>query len=213
MKESFLQDMTTLAESQATRDLIDVLTPYVVFEDVPPRTQLYFSIDGVNMCYILQSGLVKIGRRTDDFVISSLPTPNIMGITNMIPDASGLFLETLSVAKIATLRSERAHEIIAENNAWKLLVGHITKITTNLFKNNVIMTAPTSYDVLKFQLLALMREPDNLRQSTSAAKYILERTRLSRSTVMKMLAQLKQGGYIEMEDGVLKAVHRLPDKY
>ncbi|MFP2421499.1 helix-turn-helix domain-containing protein [Pseudescherichia vulneris] len=205
--------MTTLAESQATRELIDVLTPYVVFEDVPPRTKLYLSIDGMNMCYILQSGLVKVGRETDDFVMSSLPTPNIFGITNRIPDASGLFLETLSVAKIATLKTERAHEIIAERNAWKLLVGHITKITTNLFKNNAIMTAPTSYDVLKFQLLALMREPDNLRQSTTAAKYILERTRLSRSTVMKMLSQLKVGGYIEIDDGMLKAVHRLPEKY
>ena len=58
-----------------------------------------------------------------------------------------------------------------------------------------------------------MQEPADLRQSNSAAKYILERTRLSRSTVMKMLSQLKQGGYIDIEDGVLKAVHRLPDKY
>ncbi len=213
MKESFLQGMTTKAKSQATHDLIDLITPYVVFEDVPARTQLHFSVNNVNMCYILRSGLVKMGRSTDDFVLSSIPTPNIIGITDRVPHESGLFLETLSDAQIATLTTERAHHIIGQNNAWELLVKHMTAVATNLFKKNVIMTAPSTYDVMKFQLVTLMREPADLRESISTAKYILERTRLSRSTVMKMLSQLKQGGYIEMEDGVLKAVHRLPDKY
>jgi len=92
-------------------------------------------------------------------------------------------------------------------------VNHIAKVTTNLFHNNIIMAAPSTYEVLRFQLLELMREPDSVRESISVSKYVLERTRLSRSTVMKMLAQLKQGGYIELEDGVLKALHHLPAKY
>ena len=213
MKESFLQGMTTLAKSQATRDLIDVLTPYATFEDVPANTQLQFSMDGVNLCYILLSGLVKVGRTTDDFVISSITTPNILGISNRVPHESGLYIETLSVARIATLPTARVHEIIGQNNAWEQFAGHMIIIASNLYRKNVLMTAPTTYDVMKFQLITLMREPADLRQSTSAAKYILERTRLSRSTVMKMLAQLKQGGYIEMEEGMLKAVHRLPEKY
>ncbi|MEJ5072677.1 helix-turn-helix domain-containing protein [Enterobacter ludwigii] len=213
MKESFLQGMTTPVQSQATRDLIDILTPYVTFEDVPANTQLHFSVDGVSLCYILCSGLVKVGRTTDDIVISSITIPNILGISDGVPHESGLYIETLTVARIATLTTSRAHEIIAQKNAWELLAGHAIALAGNLFKKTVLMTAPTTYDVIKFQLMTLMREPADLRESISAAKYILERTRLSRSTVMKMLAQLKQGGYIEMEDGVLKAVHRLPDKY
>ncbi|MCS2158151.1 helix-turn-helix domain-containing protein [Scandinavium sp. H11S7] len=213
MKESFLQGMTTTVQSQATRDLIDVLTPYVTFEDVPANTQLHFSVEGVNLCYILLSGLVKVGRSTDDFVISSITTPNILGISNSVPHESGLYIETVSEARIATLPTARANEIIAQNNAWELLAGHMTVIASNLYKKSVLMTAATTYDVMKFQLIALMQEPADLRESHSAAKYILERTRLSRSTVMKMLSQLKLGGYIEIEDGVLKTVHRLPDKY
>jgi len=213
MKEFSLHGDTTLIRSQATFDLIEVLTPYVTFKFVPPHTQLFFSVDGINMCYLLRSGLMKVCRNADGFVISSLATPNIMGITNRVPHNSGLFIETLSDAEIAILTTDRAHEIIAQNNAWELLVGHITTVTTNLFKKNVIMTAPTSYDILKFQLMSLMNEPVDIRETISAAKYILERTRLSRSTVMKMLSQLKVGGYIEMEEGMLKAVHRLPEKY
>lgn len=213
MKESFLQGMTTPAKSQSTIDLIDVLTPYVTFEDVQANKQFHFSVDGVNLCYILLTGLVKVGRSTDDFVISSITTPNILGISNRVPHESGLYIETVSKAKIASLPTLRAHEIIAQNNAWELLAGHLTAIASNLYKKSVLMSAPTTYDVMKFQLIALMQEPEDLRESTSTAKYIIERTRLSRSTVMKMLSQLKQGGYIDIEDGVLKAVHRLPDKY
>ncbi|WP_434587311.1 helix-turn-helix domain-containing protein [Klebsiella sp. R390] len=41
----------------------------------------------------------------------------------------------------------------------------------------------------------------------------MQRTRLSRSSVMKILAQLKQGGYIQLEDGVLTSLNHLPAKY
>ncbi|WP_172588684.1 helix-turn-helix domain-containing protein [Buttiauxella agrestis] len=165
------------------------------------------------MCYLIRSGLIKIRRNSDDFVIAFLPVPNLVGVTNLLPESSGLYLELQTESEIATITTAHAHELIANNNAWELLAGHIAKVSSNLLNHEIIMTAPTSYELLRFQLIGLMKEPVNVRKSTSAAKYILERTRLSRSTVMKMLAQLKQGGYIELVDGMLLAVHQLPSKY
>ncbi|HEO9918192.1 TPA: helix-turn-helix domain-containing protein, partial [Enterobacter asburiae] len=43
--------------------------------------------------------------------------------------------------------------------------------------------------------------------------YILEKTRLSRSRVMKILGDLRIGGYIEINRGILKKINKLPEKY
>jgi len=213
MKDSSDDIFTTTIQIQATFDLIDVLSPFVTFEKVPSQRRLYYTVDGVKMCYIIRSGLIKVCRNADEFVMATLPTPNIAGITDMIPDTSGVYLELQDEADIAILTTARAQQLIAETNSWELLAKHITKVTTNLFNNNIIMTAPTTYEVVKFHLIMLIQEPASVREKTSAVKYILERTRLSRSTVMKMLAQLKQGGYIQLEDGILVTLNHLPARY
>jgi CRP-like cAMP-binding protein len=213
MRDSSKQIFTKTIQIQATFDLIDVLSPFVTFEKIPAHQRLYYVTEGVKMCYIIRSGLIKVCRDVDDFVMATLPTPNIAGITDMIPDTNGLYLELQDEAEIAILTTAKAQQLIAETNSWELLAKHIAKVTTNLFNNNIIMTAPTTYEVVKFHLIMLMQEPESVREKTSAVKYILERTRLSRSTVMKMLAQLRQGGYIQLDDGNLVALYHLPAKY
>lgn len=207
------QSTAKFIQSQATLDLVDKLSPFVTFEKYPARSRFYYFADGVAMCYIVRSGQIKVHRDADELVIAAIPVPNVCGISNASAITNTVFLETLSETEIAILTTAEAQQLVAETNAWESLAGHIAKVTTNLYHHNVIMTAPTTYEVVRFQLLTLMQEDTSIRETTSAAKYILERTRVSRSTVMKILAQLRQGNYIELDDGVLKAIHHLPAKY
>lgn len=213
MKDSSAHGLPTLFQSQATFDLIDLLSPHVSFEKFPAHRRFYYSVNGINMCYIVRSGSIKVCRDIDGFVVASMPVPNIAGIANLLTENIDIYLETQSESEIATITTLQAQQLIGETQSWELLVNHIAKVTFNLLNTNIIMTAPSTYEVLRFQLMALMNEPDSVRESISAAKYVLERTRLSRSTVMKMLAQLKQGGYIQLDDGILIALHHLPAKY
>lgn len=75
------------------------------------------------------------------------------------------------------------------------------------------LNVPTSFDILRYQLLMLIQEPDEICASTAAYQYILDRTRLSRSSIMKMLAELKKGHYIQLENGKLLAIHHLPTRF
>jgi len=213
MKETPLNYISPLVKSQATDELIALFSPYVTYERIPAGQRLYFCIDEINMCYLLLSGVIKVCRATDALVIATMPSPNITGISSLLPASHDLFLETQSDSFIGSLTTQKAYEIIEQYNAWELLASHVTRVTANLFKRYVIMTAPTTYDILKFQLMSLMQEPEDLRLATSTVKYITERTRLSRSTIMKMLAQLKKGGYIVMDEGILIAINNFPDKY
>jgi hypothetical protein len=61
----------------------------------------------------------------------------------------------------------------------------------------------SAYDIIRFQLVELMQEPEAIRLNMTAAAYIKSRTYLSRSGIMRILAELRTGKYITMERGVL----------
>lgn len=102
---------------------------------------------------------------------------------------------------------------IEAKQLWEIMARHMIIVTNKLFIQNEMVAAPTTYDVLCYQLQALAKESDNIRQQIAAYQYILDRTHLSRSSVMKMLAALKKGGYIELEQGKLVAINHLPARF
>ncbi|AJR00378.1 hypothetical protein F652_2389 [Enterobacteriaceae bacterium bta3-1] len=67
--------------------------------------------------------------------------------------------------------------------------------------------------MLKNKLIEIMDYPVERRRSISVASYVISRTMLSRSTIMRMLSDLLEGGYITMEKGKLLDMKNLPEKY
>ncbi|QYH16903.1 hypothetical protein HB664_12950 [Enterobacter sp. DNB-S2] len=59
----------------------------------------------------------------------------------------------------------------------------------------------------------MMNEDEALSAYVNVSDYILEKTRLSRSRVMKILGDLCIGGYIEINRGILIKINKLPEKY
>lgn len=88
------------------------------------------------------------------------------------------------------------------NDGIQYVIGHLF-----FFKQK------TAYEMIRQQLIKLMEEEVDYRHSVTAEKYIREKTRLSRSGVMRILAALKTGGFIEMEEGKLIKINKLPAKY
>ncbi len=71
----------------------------------------------------------------------------------------------------------------------------------------------SSYEIIRFQLQELMNESERIRTSITAANYIKSRTYLSRSGIMRIIAELREAGYIELNRGILVAIKHLPLKY
>lgn len=67
--------------------------------------------------------------------------------------------------------------------------------------------------MIRQQLLKLMDEDEHYRSSITAERYIREKTQLSRSGVMRILADLRTGGFIDIEEGKLIRINKLPAKY
>ena len=58
-----------------------------------------------------------------------------------------------------------------------------------------------------------MNEDEALSAYINVSDYILEKTRLSRSRVIKILGDLRIGGYIEINRGILIKINKLPENY
>ena len=123
------------------------------------------------------------------------------------------YIKLLTTSDIGILSLERTFDIIRENDLWELLTMHMMVVTSKLYASNKMLTAPTSYDIIKSQLIELMSENEKYRNSITAENYIRDKTNLSRSGIMRILSELKEGGYIEINRGILMMVHQLPEKF
>ncbi len=74
-----------------------------------------------------------------------------------------------------------------------------------------IMLGRNSFSMIKANIECLAAMDEFMRNRINVADYIVKKTNLSRSMVMKTLSQLRSAKHIEISKGKLLAVHSLPD--
>lgn len=175
--------------------------------------RLDLQVNGQGMCYLILEGTIAVYRRSDDMLLSTARSPAVFGLANLTDIYFNDYLMTISPCLIGTLTTQRLNDIIQEKALWGLLSKQIIFAYSRLYNNVMPQGAPTAYEMIRQQLVKLMEEDESYRQSVTAEKYIREKTHLSRSGVMRILADLKTGGFIEMEEGRLIKINKLPAKY
>ena len=107
----------------------------------------------------------------------------------------------------------RGDGIVLNSESAPFILGVSSQFSSRVYEHCAQISQMSAYDIIRFQLVELMQEPEAIRQSITAAAYIKSRTYLSRSGIMRILAELRTGKYITMERGVLIEIHHLPRKY
>ncbi|WP_414166023.1 helix-turn-helix domain-containing protein [Superficieibacter sp. BNK-5] len=67
-----------------------------------------------------------------------------------------------------------------------------------------------SYLKVRVLLIEVWAYPEDYRQQINILKFIQRRTGLSKSRIMKILSELRKGGYISIDNGKLIQVKKLP---
>lgn len=70
-----------------------------------------------------------------------------------------------------------------------------------------------SYLKVRALLTEIWAYPQDYRESIIVLNFIQRRTGISRSRTMKILSELKKGGYIHIDNGRLTALGKLPVAY
>ncbi|HHA1515715.1 TPA: helix-turn-helix domain-containing protein [Enterobacter bugandensis] len=199
--------------SPYAQELISHLLPDCTTRRTARAERLDLQNNGQGMCYLILEGTVAIYRRSDDMMLSTARSPALFGLANLTDIYFNDYLKTVSPCLIGTLTTERVNEIIKEKALWGLLSKQLMFVYSRLYNNVMPQGAPTAYEMIRQQLIKLMEEDESYRSSVTAERYIREKTQLSRSGVMRILADLKTGGFIEMEEGRLIKINKLPAKY
>jgi len=165
------------------------------------------------MTILLHEGVVALYRNSDHMLLSNTRAPMILGFNLMSPDNSDMYLMARGTIRYELLLREEFRETIEKHDLWQPLAWTSMFISYRFLDYTFSSTSLPTYDLIKNNLNALMREPEELRLHTNACDYIQEKTLLSRSGIMKILADLKKGGHIVLNRGILIAIHNMPTGY
>ena len=154
---------------------------------------VHYYKDDIRQCFLLLQGSVALHRRGDGIVLNSESAPFILGVSSVPLDCF--------------------NHIVAQLDLWEHFSKLLIYTASRVYEHCAQISQMSAYDIIRFQLVELMQEPDAIRQKITAAAYIKSRTYLSRSGIMRILAELRTGKYITMERGILLDINHLPRKY
>ncbi|MEJ5072676.1 helix-turn-helix domain-containing protein [Enterobacter ludwigii] len=189
------------------------LTPFSNSFETKNRQTINYMDGEKRKCFLLHKGSVSLYRSVDGMVLNTEPAPFIFGMSTQLTDPEYLFIQTHEVSEVSWMPLEVANKVIADNNLWHALSQMLLYTVTRVYDHCTKISSLSSYDIIRYQLYELMSESDAIRNTVTIANYIQSRTFLSRSSIMKILAQLKTGGYITTDKGLLLAIHNIPLKY
>lgn len=191
--------------------LIEALRPYAEIKKIIPRRNLYLNINDIQYCYLLLEGQFGIYRQSDHRMLGSASYPGILGLGALVTERSSVYMKALTPSVAGRLSLDIVQHVIQELNLWEPLAKHMIILSNRLYISNEQLSAPTAFELVRTQLMELINEDSSIRREVTAERYIRDKTKLSRSRIMHILSELKKGGYIEMQKGILVDVIELPE--
>ncbi|MCU7767950.1 winged helix-turn-helix transcriptional regulator [Klebsiella pneumoniae] len=173
---------------------------------------VHYYKDDIRQCFLLLQGSVALHRRGDGIVLNSETAPFILGVSSQF-SSEHLYVRALETSEIARVPLDCFNHIVAQLDLWEHFSKLLIYTASRVYEHCAQISQMSAYDIIRFQLVELMQEPDAIRQKITAAAYIKSRTYLSRSGIMRILAELRTGKYITMERGILLDINHLPRKY
>ncbi|HBT5240116.1 TPA: cyclic nucleotide-binding protein [Klebsiella quasipneumoniae] len=173
---------------------------------------VHYYKDDIRQCFLLLQGSVALHRRGDGIVLNSESSPFILGVSSQF-SSENLYVRALETSEIARVSLDCFNHIVAQLDLWEHFSKLLIYTASRVYEHCAQISQMSAYDIIRFQLVELMQEPDAIRQQITAAAYIKSRTYLSRSGIMRILAELRNGNYITMERGILLDINHLPRKY
>lgn len=174
--------------------------------------------EGVGLL-LITDGLTSISNSDTGFFISTIYPPSIIGLSHGysafygIPGgiSSTLYAETESSLYFIPLKS--FIKIADREELWHHVARILAhRIITMVGKEKTFIGAD-SYKIIKSIIQEVWLYPKSYRCQISLPSFIQKRSGLSRSRIMKILFDLKTGGYIDIVNGKLLSVSKLPCSY
>lgn len=195
----------------------------IITEDMEPfilqRHKIFpiFDESSTRCIYVMTEGNFALVRNTDGLYIMSVRSPLVLGLSMIFKDIIAqdrhhtLFSET--VCRGYKIPVDEAKHRITELNLWPDVSVILSYWLELLFDRDKSMVGADAYSMVRYNLLKIIQYSQTERMNINVEKFIHQHTRLARSGIMKILSDLKVGGYINMRRGRLVSINNLPKNY
>lgn len=215
MAVNFVDEKSTalaLKPFQNIEKLVDSVLPFTERRVIAKGEVVQYYSDDLRHCFLLLQGSVALHRRGDGIVLNSESAPFILGVSSQF-SSEHLYVRALETSEIARVPLARFNHLVASLNLWEHFSKLLIYTASRVYEHCAQISQMSAYDIIRFQLVELMQEPDAVRKNITAAAYIKSRTYLSRSGIMRIISELRTGGYITQQRGILLGINHLPRKY
>jgi len=171
-----------------------------------PR-KIFFLLDGAMIS--------SIGEGEKKQNLGIMMSPSIIGFGQLCPMGPIAQYESISPCLIDSISSEAFISIVEGNNLWPEIMSIILTMMNSLAIRSSTSGLQSAYEIVRSYLIYMDRETSySLKERYTVVKYMQTFSRLSRSMILKILSELKTGGFIDMEGGKLIKINRnLPEKF
>jgi DNA-binding transcriptional ArsR family regulator len=162
---------------------------------------------------ILAQGDVSLIDKNTRRVIGVIPAPMILGLASLLGPYGDFIIRCHDGAVLKSISVPESLAIVERDGLWKEVA---CVITYNLHAINLLygmLASNNTCHIINKIILFIFDKQKKENKKILIAKFITERTGLSRSSVMQKLTALKKGGHVKIENGFLVEVLNLPEKY
>lgn len=100
-----------------------------------------------------------------------------------------------------------------ELNLWRDIAKILAQRLMIMCSRDTELTGNDIYCKIKTLLAEIWTYPEEIRKQITVASFIHHRTRVSKSRILGILAELKKGDYIQIESGILMSLSKLPEAF
>ncbi|AUU84733.1 helix-turn-helix domain-containing protein [Leclercia adecarboxylata] len=163
--------------------------------------------------HVMVSGEIEIRRNSDELSMFTMRQAGFLGISAIYNTASRMYGLVRDTTIIRTIRRDEFERLISEKNLWPEFSQYLIWYIDILSKRDDILVARSAYSIVREFLLEINDLIVHQNRDINVYDYIQEYTSLARSTIIKILSDLKKGHYIVVEKGKLINITSLPERY
>ncbi|HDR2862423.1 TPA: helix-turn-helix domain-containing protein [Enterobacter asburiae] len=163
--------------------------------------------------HVIVSGEVEFRRVSDELCMFTLQGQCIFGLSAIFYNSSHMYGLVRANTVVRAIKKDDFARLMAEKNLWPELTKVLSWYICLLSKRDDVLVARSAYSVVREFLLEINELIVNHQRDINVYDYIQEYTNLARSTIIKILSDLKKGQYIVVEKGRLINMTSLPEKY
>ncbi|NIF36846.1 cAMP-binding protein [Enterobacter sp. Tr-810] len=163
--------------------------------------------------HIIINGEVEFRRVSDELCMFTLQGHCIFGLSSIFYNSTHMYGLVRANTVVRSIKKDDFARLMTEKNLWPELTKILSWYICLLSKRDDVLVARSAYSVVREFLLEINELIVHHQRDINVYDYIQEYTNLARSTIIKILSDLKKGQYIVIDKGRLINMTALPEKY